>query len=281
MTSQGTTSPAMTAQGSASQGNSLEGKVALVTGSTGGIGRAIARVLARQKASIIIHGLGDPAKTERFRASLEAEAGVRVIHIDANLEKADEAVQLVETATRTFGKIDILVNNAGTIHAAPIESHPPEQWDAVMAINLSAAFHTTRTVLPQMRERNWGRIVNISSAYGLVGGVDRVSYIASKFGLIGLTKAVAMETANAAITCNAVCPGFVASPHIKKKIQEMSASAGVSLQAAEAELVSDLMPAGKALQPEQVAEVVAFLCSDAAAEIRGAAWSVDGGWTAR
>jgi 3-hydroxybutyrate dehydrogenase len=281
MTSPGTTSPATTAQGNVQQGNSLEGKVALVTGSTGGIGRAIARALARQKASIVIHGLGDPVKTERFRASLEAESGVRVVYIGANLEKADEAVQLVEQATKTFGKLDILINNAGAIHAAPIESHSPEQWDSVMAINLSAAFHTTRTVLPQMRARNWGRIVNISSAYGLVGGVDRSSYIASKFGLIGLTKAVAMETANAAITCNAVCPGFVASPHIKRAIQESSAKEGISLEEAEARHVSYVMPAGKALQPEQIAEVVGFLCSHAAAEIRGAAWSVDGGWTAR
>lgn len=259
----------------------LEGKTALVTGSTGGIGRAIARALAREKATIVIHGLGDPAKTERFRSSLEAEAGVRVVFVEADLTKADEATRLIEDATRAVGKIDILINNAGAIHAAPIETHPPEQWDAVMAVNLSAAFHTIRTALPQMRERNWGRIVNISSAYGLVGGVDRVSYIASKFGLIGLTKAVAMETANSAITCNAVCPGYVASPHIKKKIQETSASEGITLEAAEANLVSDLMPAGKALKPEQVADVVAFLCGESAAEIRGAAWSVDGGWTAR
>jgi len=260
---------------------SLQGRTALVTGSTGGIGRAIARALAREKAQIVIHGLGDPVKTERFRASLEAEAGVRVVHIDANLERADEAVHLVEAATAALGGIDILINNAGTIHGAPIESHPPERWDAVLAVNLSAAFHTIRTVLPQMRARNWGRIVNVSSAYGLVGGVDRSSYIASKFGLVGLTKAVAMETANSAITCNAVCPGFVASPHIKKAIQETSAREGISLEAAEAKHVSYVMPAGKALQPEQVAEVVAFLCSSSASEIRGAAWSVDGGWTAR
>lgn len=259
----------------------LEGKTALVTGSTGGIGRAIARALAREKATIVIHGLGDPEKTERFRSSLAAEFGVRVVFVEANLERADEATRLIEAATEVVGKIDILVNNAGAIHAAPIESHSPEQWDAIMAVNLSAAFHTTRMVLPQMRARNWGRIVNISSAYGLVGGVDRVSYIASKFGLVGLTKAVAMETANAAITCNAVCPGYVASPHIKKKIQETSVSEGISLDAAEANLVSELMPAGKALKPEQVADVVAFLCSNAASEIRGAAWSVDGGWTAR
>jgi 3-hydroxybutyrate dehydrogenase len=258
----------------------LGGKVALVTGSTGGIGRAIAGALARDGASIVIHGLGDPVKTERFRASLEAEAGVRVVFVDANLEKSDAAVRLIEAATESFGRIDILVNNAGMVYGGPIETHPPETWDAVMAVNLSAPFHTIRTVLPQMRARNWGRIVNISSAYGLVAGVDRSSYIASKFGLVGLTKAVALETAATGITCNAICPGFVLAPHLKKRIQALATEKSISLEAAEAEIVDDVMPAGKALTPEQIAEVAAFLCSDAAAEIRGASWSVDGGWTA-
>ncbi len=258
----------------------LEGKVALVTGSTGGIGRAIAKALARDGASIIVHGLGDPVKTERFRASLEAEAGVRVVNVDANLEDPKAAVHLIEAATESLGRIDILVNNAGMVYGGPIETHPPETWDAVMAVNLSAPFHTIRTVLPQMRARNWGRIVNISSAYGLVGGVDRSSYIASKFGLIGLTKAVAMETAETAITCNAICPGFVLAPHLKKRIQALASEKSISLEAAEAEVVTDFMPGGKALTPEQIAEVAAFLCSDAACEIRGASWSVDGGWTA-
>lgn len=259
----------------------LDGKVALVTGSTGGIGRATARALAREGASIIIHGLGDPEKTERFRASLEAEARVRVAYVDANLENASEAAGLVGAATEVFGKIDILVNNAGTIHNAPIESHPPERWDAVMAVNLSAAFHTIRTVLPQMRSRNWGRIANISSAYGLIADADRVSYIASKFGLVGLTKAVALETAGSAITCNAVCPGIVMSPYIKKKVQQLATDQGISIDEAETSFTSPYMPTGRALRPEQIAEIVAFLCSDAAAEIRGAAWSADGGWTAR
>jgi 3-hydroxybutyrate dehydrogenase len=258
----------------------LQGKVALVTGSTGGIGRAIARALARDGASIIIHGLGDPEKTERFRASLEAEAGVRVVFVDANLEKPDAAVRLIEAATESLGRIDILINNAGMIHRGPVETHPPDKWDAVLAVNLSAPFHTIRTVLPQMRARNWGRIINISSAYGLIGGVDCSSYNASKFGLIGLTKAVALETADSAVTCNAICPGFVLAPHLKKRIQEVATEKSISLEAAEAEAVAGFMPAGKALTPEQIAEVAAFLCSDAAAEIRGASWSVDGGWTA-
>lgn len=259
----------------------LEGKVAVVTGSTGGIGRAIARALAREKASIVLHGLGDPEKTERFRSSLEAEAGVRVAYVDANLERADKAAGLIAAATKALGKVDILINNAGAIHNAPIESHPPERWDAVMAVNLSAAFHTIRTVLPQMRARNWGRIVNTSSAFGLVADVDRVSYIASKFGLVGLTKAVALETAQSAITCNAVCPGIVMSPYIKKKVQQIASDEGISLEEAEVRFASRHMPTGRALKPEQIAEIVAFLCSDAAAEIRGAAWSADGGWTAQ
>jgi 3-hydroxybutyrate dehydrogenase len=258
----------------------LAGKVALVTGSTGGIGRAIARALARDGASIVILGLGDPEKTERFRASLEAESGVRVVFVDANLESAVAAVRLIEQATEACGRVDILVNNAGAIHAGPVETHPPEVWDAVLAVNLSAPFHTTRTVLPQMRARNWGRIINISSAFGLVAGVDRSSYIASKFGLTGLTKAVALETAGTGITCNAICPGFVLAPHLRKRVQALATEKGISLEAAEAETVTDVMPGGKALTPEQIAEVAAFLCTDAACEIRGAAWSVDGGWTA-
>jgi 3-hydroxybutyrate dehydrogenase len=236
----------------------LAGKVALVTGSTGGIGRAIARALARDGASIVIHGLGDPEKTERFRASLQAESGVRVVFVDANLESASAAVRLIEQATEACGKIDILVNNAGAIHAGSIETHPPDKWDAVLAVNLSAPFHTARTVLPQMRERNWGRIINISSTMGLV----------------------ALETAGTGITCNAICPGFVLSPHMKKRVQAIAAEKSISLEAAETELVGDVMPGGKALTPEQIAEVAAFLCTDAACEIRGAAWSVDGGWTA-
>jgi 3-hydroxybutyrate dehydrogenase len=258
----------------------LEGKVALVTGSTGGIGRAIARALARQGAAIVIHGLGDPVKTERFRASLESEFGVRVVFADANLESVADAINLVQTATDLAGRVDILINNAGAVYGGPIDTHPPEKWDSVLAVNLSAPFHTIRTVLPQMRARDWGRIVNISSAYGLVGGVDRSSYIASKFGLVGLTKAVAMETAETAITCNAVCPGFVLAPHLRKRVEALAKEKSISLAAAEAEIVADVMPGGKALTPEQIAEVVAFLCSDAAAEIRGASWTVDGGWTA-
>jgi 3-hydroxybutyrate dehydrogenase len=258
----------------------LAGKVALVTGSTGGIGRAIARALARDGASIVIHGLGDPEKTERFRASLEAESGVRVVFVDANLESAAAAVRLIEQATEACGKIDILVNNAGAIHAGPVETHPPDKWDAVLAVNLSAPFHTTRTVLPQMRARNWGRVINIASTLGLVATVDRTSYVASKFGLVGLTKAVALETASTGITCNAICPGYVLAPHMKKRVQALAAERSISFEAAEAEIVSAEHPGGKALTPEQIAEVAAFLCTDAACEIRGAAWSVDAGWTA-
>ena len=258
----------------------LAGKVALVTGSTGGIGRAIARALARDGAAIVIHGLGDPEKTERFRASLEAEHGVRVVFVDANLESADAAVRLIEQATKTCGKIDILVNNAGAIHNGPIEAHPPQAWEAVLGVNLSAPFHTMRTVLPQMRARNWGRIINIASTLGLVATADRTSYVASKFGLVGLTKAVALETAGTGITCNAICPGYVMAPHMKKRVQALASEKSISFEAAEAEFVSVEHPGGKALTPEQIAEVAAFLCTDAAAEIRGAAWAVDAGWTA-
>lgn len=258
----------------------LAGRVAIVTGSTGGIGRAIAKALAREKASIVVNGLGDPTKTERFRASLESEYGVRAITIDADLSRAAEAVQLIEAAVAALGHVDILVNNAGAQHVAPIESHPPDRWDNVMAVNLDAPFHTIRAALPQMRKRGFGRIINISSAYGLVAGTNRVSYIASKFGLVGLTKAVALETADSAVTCNAICPGYVLAPHLRKRVQELASAKSISLEAAEREIVGDHMPSGKALTPEEIAEVALFLCTDAARGIRGAAWSVDGGWTA-
>lgn len=259
----------------------LEGKVAVITGSTDGIGLAIARVLASRKASIMLNGFGDTAHIEALRRELAREHGVTVAYGAADLSIGSEAAGLIQHATREFGHVDILVNNAGTQHKSPIEAHPPERWDAVLALNLSAAFHTIRTVLPQMRERNWGRIVNIASIYGLNGGYDRSSYVASKHGLVGLSKAVALETAASGITCNAVCPGHVSTRIFYKIAKDLAQRDNISREEAQRRVAANDMPSGRAVAPEQVAEMVAFLCSAAAAEIRGAALSMDGGWLAR
>lgn len=259
----------------------LEGKVAVITGSTDGIGLAVARVLASHKASIMLNGFGEPAHIDALRRELAQQHGVTVAYGAADLTIGADAVGLIEAATRELGRVDILVNNAGTQHRSPIEEHPPEKWDAVLALNLSAAFHTIRTALPQMRERNWGRIVNVASVYGLTGGCDRSSYVASKHGLVGLSKAVALETATSGITCNAICPGYVSTRIFYKIAKDIARRDNISREEAQRRVAASDMPSGQAVAPEQVAEMVAFLCSAAASEIRGAALPIDGAWLAR
>lgn len=259
----------------------LHGKVALVTGSTEGIGLAAAGALAARGADVILNGFGEADHIATLCAELRQAHGVRVTHVAADLTDGAQAAGLVEAAVGEFGHVDILVNNAGTQHKSPIEDHPPEKWELVLALNLTAAFHTIRTALPGMRSRDWGRIVNVSSAYGLAGGVDRSSYVASKHGLVGLTKAVALETAGTGITCNAVCPGIVATRIYYRMAKDMAQREGIAREDAQRRLVDAMMPSGRAIAPEQVAEAIAFLCSPAAAEIRGAALPIDGAWTAR
>lgn len=259
----------------------LQGKVAVITGSTDGIGWAVARALASHKASIMLNGFGDAARIETLRRELAEQHGVTAAYCSADVSIAAEACGLIETAMREFGRVDILVNNAGTQHKSPIEEHPPEKWDAILALNLSAPFHTIRTALPQMRERNWGRIINIASIYGLTGGYNRSSYVASKHGLVGLTKAVALETASSAITCNAICPGDVATRIFYKTAKDLALRENISREEAQRRVAASNMPSGQTVTPEQVAEMAAFLCSAAASEIRGSALSIDGGWLAR
>lgn len=259
----------------------LEGKVAVITGSTDGIGLAIARVLASQRASIMLNGFGDPSAIETLRHEISEQYGVTVAYCAADLTNASEAAALIETATRALGQVDILVNNAGTQHKAAIEHHPPEKWDLVIALNLTAAFHTIRTALPGMRQRNWGRIINIASIYGLKGGYDRSSYIASKHGLVGLTKAVAIETAKSAITCNAICPGDVSTRIFYKTAKELALRENITREEAQIRVAAVNMPSGRPVLPEQVAAMAGYLCSDAACEVRGTALSIDGGWLAR
>jgi len=259
----------------------LRGKAAIVTGSTSGIGLGIARALAEAGCKIMLNGFGDPLAIEQERKRIVRDFGVETHFDSADLSKPAEVQQLVESSTRELGGVDILVNNAGIQHTAPIEDFPPERWDAVIAINLSAAFHATRAVIPQMRKRNWGRIINIASAHGLVASAEKAAYVASKHGILGLTKVVALETATTAITCNAVCPGDVSTRIFYRNAKLLAEREQITRTEAQQRIASTNMPSGRVVAPEQVAALVAFLCSEAAVEIRGAAFPIDGAWLAR
>jgi 3-hydroxybutyrate dehydrogenase len=259
----------------------LKEKTAVVTGSTSGIGLGIARELAAQGADIVLNGFGDPAQIEKLLASLRSEFGVRVGYSAADMSKPDEVARMVAKATQDFGRVDILVNNAGIQFTAPVHEFPPDRWDAIIAINLSATFHAVRAVLPQMLDRNWGRIVNIASAHGLVASVHKVAYVAAKHGILGITKVVALETATTGVTCNAVCPGWVLTPLVQKQIDDIASRQSLSAGAAKTQLLAEKQPSLEFATPEQIGAVVAFLCSDAAAQIRGIGLPVDGGWTAQ
>ena len=259
----------------------LKEKTALVTGSTSGIGLGIARALAQAGCNIVLNGFGDQKEIERERAQIADDFGVSAAFDPADLAKPAEIVRMIEAATREFGRVDILVNNAGIQHTAPIEEFPVDRWDAVIAINLSANFHTMRAVIPQMRARNWGRIINIASTHGLVASVEKAAYVAAKHGVVGLTKVAALETAGTNITCNAICPGWVLTPLVEKQIRERASREKISVDQAKAELLSEKQPSHEFATPEQIGALSVFLCSDAAAQIRGAALPVDGGWTAQ
>ena len=259
----------------------LKGKVAVVTGSTSGIGLGIARSLARNGADMLLNGFGDKAEIDRLKVALADEFGVKVYYSPADMSKPNEVAIMIQYATTALGRVDILVNNAGIQHTAPIESFPPEKWDAIIAINLSSAFHAIRALMPQLKIRNWGRIINIASAHGLVASEHKAAYVAAKHGLIGLTKVVALETATTGITCNAICPGWVLTPLVQKQINDRAAQAKISVDQAKAELLSEKQPSKEFATPEQMGELAVFLCSDAASQIRGVAIPVDGGWTAQ
>jgi 3-hydroxybutyrate dehydrogenase len=259
----------------------LKGKVAVVTGSTSGIGLAIARALAQDGADVMLNGFGDAAAIEALRKDLAKEFGVRVAYDGADMSQPAEIARMIDNATRELGRVDVLVNNAGIQHTAPVEEFPLDKWDAIIAINLSATFHAIRAALPQMKTRNWGRIINIASAHGLVASTQKVAYVAAKHGVIGITKVVALETATTGVTCNAICPGWVLTPLVQKQIDALAAKEGISTDAARVKLLSEKMPSGEAVTPEQLGALAVFLCSDAAAQMRGAALSVDGGWVAQ
>ncbi len=259
----------------------LKDRVALVTGSTSGIGLGIARALAQAGAHIVLNGFGEAAEIENLRAGIEAQSSVRAVHVAADMARPAEIERLIANATAALGRIDILVNNAGIQHVAPIQNFPPERWDAILAVNLSAAFHTIRAALPQMLERDFGRIINIASAHGLVASPDKSAYVAAKHGLVGLTKVVALETARTGITCNAICPGWVLTPLIRQQIEARAARETISVEEAKVDLLAEKQPSLQFVTPEQLGGLAVFLCSDAAAQLRGQAIGVDGGWTAQ
>ena len=255
----------------------LKGKTALVTGSTSGIGLGVALALARQGANIVLNGFGD---VEGPKAQVTA-LGVQVGYHGADMSKPDDIAQMMGYIDSEFGGTDILVNNAGIQHVAPIEDFPVEKWDAIIAINLSSAFHTTRLALPHMRAKNWGRIINIASAHGLVASAQKSAYVAAKHGLVGFTKTAALETATTGITVNAICPGWVLTPLVQKQIDDRAAREGIAVEKAKVELLGEKQPSLQFVTPEQLGELAVFLCSPPADNVRGVAWSVDGGWTAQ
>jgi 3-hydroxybutyrate dehydrogenase len=259
----------------------LGGKAAIITGSTSGIGLGIAQALARAGCDVMLNGFGEPSAIEKERAQITKDFGVRAAFDPADMSKPADIARMVEAATRELGKVDILVNNAGIQHTAPVENFPVDRWDAVIAINLSSNFHAIRAVIPQMRERNWGRVINIASAHGLVASAEKAAYVAAKHGVVGLTKVVALETATSGITCNAICPGWVLTPLVEKQINERASREKISADQAKVALLSEKQPSHEFATPEQIGALAVFLCSDAAAQIRGAALPVDGGWTAQ
>src|SRR5258708_799595 len=259
----------------------VKGKAAVVSGSTSGIGLGIARALAKEGADLLLNGFADEAEINRLKASLAGEFGVKVFYSPADMSKPNDIALMIQYATTALGRVDILVNNAGIQHTAPIESFPPEKWDAIIAINLSAAFHAIRAAMPQLKARNWGRIINIASAHGLVASEHKVAYVAAKHGIVGLTKVVALETATTGITCNAICPGWVLTPLVQKQVDDWAKRDNISNEDAKIRLLSEKQPSRQFVTPEQIGGLATFLCSDAAAQIRGAAYTIDGGWTAQ
>jgi 3-hydroxybutyrate dehydrogenase len=260
---------------------SLSGKVALVTGSTSGIGLGIARALAAAGANVVLNGFGDQAQIDELVAEFRSRYKVTADYSAADMSKPVEIAWMVTQAARELGGVDILVNNAGIQHVAPVEEFPLDKWDAVIAINLSAAFHTIRAALPLMKARKWGRIINIGSTHGLVASVQKAAYVAAKHGILGLTKVVALETATTGITCNAICPGWVLTPLVQKQIDAIAARENLAPDAARMKLLGDKQPSLEFATPEQIGAAALFLCSQAAAQIRGIALPVDGGWTAQ
>ena len=259
---------------------SLEGRVALVTGSTSGIGLGIATELAAQGATVVLNGFGRPEEVEALCRKLSAAHDVPVSHDDADVSDPAAIRDMVERIGRRAGAVDILVNNAGIQHVAPVEEFPAERWDAILAINLSAAFHASKAVLPDMRRRGFGRIVNVASAHGLIASPFKAAYVAAKHGLVGLTKVVALEAAESGVTCNAICPGYVWTPLVEQQVEGQAKAHGISRDEVIRKVFLAEQPTKRFATVEEIAALVVFLCTQNAASVTGTALPVDGGWTA-
>ncbi|MCW3476135.1 3-hydroxybutyrate dehydrogenase [Limobrevibacterium gyesilva] len=260
---------------------SLNGKAALVTGSTSGIGLGIAHALAAEGANILMNGFGDAGQIEALRAGTAAKFGVKVAYSPADISKPDQVAAMVAQARTELGGLDILVNNAGIQFTANIEDFPAEQWDRIIAINLSGAFHATKAAIPGMKAKGWGRIINIASAHGLVASAQKVAYVAAKHGILGLTKVAAIELANSGVTCNAICPGWVLTPLVQKQLEDHAQKEGKDIEAVKAEFLAEKQPMRQFSTPEQIGAAAVFLCSEGAKTITGIPLSVDGGWVAQ
>ena len=259
----------------------LEDKAAVVTGSTSGIGLGIACALGAQGANIMLNGFGERKAIEALMAELRAKYQVEVDYSGADMSRPVEVAEMVAQCVARFGSVDMLVNNAGVQHTAPLEDFPAEKWEQILAINLSSAFYSTKAALAHMRQRGWGRIINIASAHGLVASATKGAYVAAKHGLIGLTKVVALETARSPVTCNAICPGWVLTPLVQKQIDDIAARTAGSNETAKTQLLAEKQPSLQFATPDQIGATAVFLCSPAADQIRGASITVDGGWTAQ
>ena len=259
---------------------SLKGKVAIVTGSTSGIGLGVAHALAAEGASILLNGFGDKVEIEGLRRNLAERHGVAAGYSDADMTEPAQIAEMVAQAHETLGGVDILVNNAGIQHTASIEGFPTEKWDAVIAINLSAAFHAMQAAIPLMKSAGWGRIINIASAHGLVASANKAAYVAAKHGIVGLTKVAGIELANAGVTCNAICPGWVLTPLVQKQIDARAEREGKSVEEVGRALLAEKQPMLAFSTPEQIGAMSVYLCSEAAKTVTGTTLSIDGGWTA-
>jgi 3-hydroxybutyrate dehydrogenase len=259
----------------------LDGKTALVTGSTSGIGLGIARAYAAQGANIVLNGFGDPAGIEEIRRQLASDHGVTVRYDGADMSSPDAIASMMGNAIEVFGCVDILVNNAGIQHVAPVDEFPVGKWDRILAINLTASFHTIRLALPRMKAKKWGRIVNVASAHALVASPYKSAYVAAKHGIAGLTKTVALEVAQHGITMNAICPGYVWTPLVEKQIPDTAKARGLTEKQVIDDVLLHAQPTKKFVQVAEIASLAVFLADDAAASITGAIIPVDGGWTAQ
>lgn len=259
----------------------LKGKTAIVTGSTGGIGLAVARTLAEAGAHIVLNGLGDKAVIDGLITEIQKQYGVKVLYHGADMTRPAQIADMVTVAEKELGAVDVLVNNAGIQHMASTEEFPLEKWDAIIAINLSAVFHGIHAALPGMRARGFGRIINIASVHGLVASKNKSAYVAAKHGVVGLTKVVALETAEADITCNAICPGWVHTPLVQKQIEDKAKNENISTDEATQRLLGEKQPNKRFIKPEHIGAMILFLCGKDGASMTGEIITMDGGWTAQ